>query len=185
MPAVIKVGAFTGASSPGTYNNITSSDSLKVSFDLSDTYNGTTTLTIPTGTTRTFSWYRNIKLYCVTGASTTLSNVKVAVAASPAINGASSSHLYMYYKDVATYTQASGANKLADDTVTTTPAGQTAFTVDPTFSAAITGLGGAATTATPVGTDYFQVSAGVDGSYTGGGNANTTLPNIEFQYDEA
>jgi len=187
MPATIKVGCFNGASP--TYNNVTSSDALKVSFDLSDSPTGTTTLTIPTGSNRTFSWIRYLSLYCVTGASTTLSNVKYAIAS------ALPTGIQLWAGVQGTYTQANGTagtaagNRPADDAVATAPTGSgvtyAAPTVDPTFSAAMSTLGGAATTTTKVGTGYLQVVAAVIGTYTGGGNANTTLPNIEFQYDEA
>lgn len=188
MPAVIKVGCFTGTS-PGTFNDITLG-TASVSFDLSATFNGTTTLTIPTSTNRTWSWIRYIKLYCLTGASTTLSNVKYALAAATATG------IYFYAGVQGTYTVATGTqgtaagNRPADDlTSSGAPTGSTVTyaipTLDPTFSAAQATLGGAATTATPVGTGYLQCVVGVGGNYGGGGNANTALPNIEFQYDEA
>lgn len=192
MAAVIKVGHFN-STSPGTFNDITVGGTPgKVSYDLSDLTAGTTTLTIPTGTARTFSWIRYLALYCLTGASTTLSNVKYAIAASPALP----TGVFMYAGVQATYTQANttkgtaAGNFPADDVVTTAPAGTpgctyTAISVDPTFTGPVTNLGGAATTATRVGTNYLQTVVGVNGSYTGGGNANTALPNIEFQYDEA
>lgn len=187
MPATIKVGCFTG-SSP-TFNDVTAGTAA-VSFDQSDTFNGTSTITIPSGSNRTFSWIRYLSLYCTVGASTTLSNVKYAIAS------ALPTGLQLWAGVQATYTQAvttkgtAAGNRPVDDASASAPSGTpgctyAAMPVDPTFSSAAAGLGGAATNNTKVGSSYLQIVAGVIGTYAGGGNANTSLPNIEFQYDEA
>jgi hypothetical protein len=184
VAATTKVYAFDGSGPTG--HDVTAGTGT-VSFSRADSYNDTgTPITIPTGSTRKFSYLRYLALYVTAGGgSTTLSNLRVKLA-----SGLTSGlELHTFTGGQATYTQNNGTqgtaagNYPADDSVTN-GAAPTNYTALSTSDYTYDSTGGAATNSAKSG-KYLQTVFACAAAYAGGGNLNTALPNITITYDEA
>jgi len=172
MPATLQAQVVTGAT-PTAANAETG-----IGFGLADAVDaGTSPVTKPNTAGTNYSYYKTFQLAVTATAATSISDRKIRFATSPATG------IFGFFKDGgATYTQATSANKPADNTTTdgATPATYTALsttfqTWDATsVSAGTTGKNG----------NYVLVVVGVSSTYTGGAGAAIALPNIELQYTE-
>lgn len=149
-----------------------------IGFGLADAVDaGSSPITKPNSAGTNYSYYKTLHLAVTATAATSISDRKIRFATSPATG------LHGFFKDGgSTYTQATSANKPADNTTTdgATPSGYTALsttfqTWDATaVSAGTTGRNG----------NYVIVVVGVSSNYTGGAGSAIALPNIELQYTE-
>ncbi len=141
-----------------------------------DTQSGTTPIPIPTALGQNFSWYKQFALK-VTVAGGSLSNFTIKM------NSAPTAGCREWWKSAATYVQASGANKPADDATANgnAPTGYTAVsqTAQQWYAGPISG----GTTGRKG--DFLLIALGIGYDYTGGGNSNLALPNMTATYDEA
>lgn len=149
-----------------------------IKFNREDTATGTTPVPIPTATGTNYSWYKTLAL-AVTGAgTTTISNRKVYT------SGAPTTGLYLFYKAVGAYTQATSGNAPGDSgsqgatpsTYSTVPTAQ--------GSAATWDANGVASNAGANG-QFIQLVCGVGNNYVSGAGNAIALPDFKFQYDEA
>lgn len=174
MAAVVQATLTNGAST-GTDQSAESG----IGFGLDDAVTATTSVQKPTAAGTNRSWYKMLSLKVLSGGgATSLLNRKIRFATAPTTG------LTGYFLTTApsAYTQATGANKPADDASVndSTPAGYTALsTTFQTYDSATV----AATNATKNG-KFAQVATGVSNNYAGGANVATPLPNIELSYDE-
>lgn len=140
-----------------------------------DAQTSTTPTPIPTATGTNFSWYMLLALEVTVAGATAITNRNIKAAS------AFTTGLEVCFKDQATYTQPSGANKPADaGTNGNVPTGYTGVTTsnqlwdNTSHSTGSTGRNG----------DFCQIAGGVDNTFTGGGG-NAALPDLDFTYDEA
>jgi hypothetical protein len=184
MAAVTQVRAWDGS---GPTSHDVTSGTGSVSFSRSDTYNDTASpITIPTGSTRRFSYYRQLSLYVSSGGgSTTLSNLRIKLASSIT----SGLEVHTLTGGASSYVQNNGSqgtssgNYPADDSVTN-GAAPTNYTALSTSDYTYDSTGGSATNSAKCG-KYAQTVAAVAAAYAGGGNASTALPNLTITYDES
>lgn len=170
MAATVQARIFTEGSGANAETGIV--------FNREDSQSGTTPVPKPTATGTNYSWYKNLALYVTAGGgSTSLSNRKARITASPAAG------LLLCFKDGgATYVQATGSNKPADNTSANgaVPTGWTQLTTTfQTWDAT-----SVAATNNARNGNFVQVLLGVDATYAGGAGSNIALPTLELQYDE-
>lgn len=152
-----------------------------IQFGRDDNISSTAPVPIPTSTGEKYSYLKYLFLDVTGTAATHITNRQIAWATG------TTTGLYGYFKDQATYTQnngtqgASAGNYPADiNTNNTTPAGYTLMSTtlqlwdNTSVSTGSTGRNG----------DYVQVVGGVDSTFTGGGGA-ASLPSITLSYSEA
>lgn len=175
MAAAVVRASYYGASATEPAG-VTAETGIK--FNREDTQVGTTgPIPIPNAAATNFSWYKQLALEVTTIGTTNITNRTVKQASAP------SAGLKLHFKYAATYAQASGANKPADDGTTNdvTPTGYTAMTgTAQGYDAASVSTG-----STGRNGGFCLVALGVSYLYTGGAGSAVALPNIELGYDEA
>lgn len=173
MAATTRLSQETGTSGSTTVTNVdVNSGGTAPKFGSTDAVQSAA-LTIPTATGTVFAVYKNVYLDVTAADTTTISNRRVSMAASPALpTGAK-----LFWKSNATYAQ--GTQPTASGSNGATPAGFTLMTTTPTQ------YDGASVTAnTGKNGAYLQLTAGVDFTFAGGASL-VTLPQINVDYDEA
>jgi hypothetical protein len=177
MPATLQFTYYgNSAGEPAGTNCDAGSGGTTIEWNLADSLTATTPILIPNpGPGENFSWYKLLALKVTSTAATSISNRKVSVAVTQPTG------ILQFFKDQATYTQASGVNKPTDSgSDGAVPAGYTTITTTPqlfdntSVSAGSTGRNG----------DFCQVVLGVSSTYTGGTASAAALQNMVFTYDE-
>lgn len=147
-------------------------------FSLNDTNtSGTTPIPIPTATGTDYSWHKMLALEVTTVGTTSISNRRVAFAA------AATTGLSLNWKNLATYTQATSGNKVADNVGTNAAVPSTYAAV--TTSNQLWDNTSTVTTSLGRNGNFVQLITGVDFTYAGGAGSAIALPNILLVYDEA
>lgn len=176
--ATIRIYEFTGAGPTAT--NVDSEDGTDMVFGRADAVDASSgRIPAPTATGTNYSWHKTIGLYCVSDGAggTEILNKEFS------IDGAPTTGLYMFYKNVAdTYTQASSGNLIADSTASNgaVPSGYAAC---PTSATGYDSAADAAADTTKMG-DYLQLVVGIGSNYAGGASNGVTLSDLVFAYDE-
>lgn len=137
-----------------------------------------TPVPIPTATGTNYSWLKNLVLAVTVAGTTSIGNLRVQMASSPATG------LTFHFKGVAqaSYAQAASGNMpAAAGTNGATPSGYTAMTTSAQAYDSGTGISTASTGAKG---QLCVVVIGLDFTYAGGPGTNNTAPSLTMTYDE-
>jgi hypothetical protein len=186
LAATVRAYGYNGAGPTGA--TVDSADSASIKFGRDDLLVSTTSIPIPTSPGTKFSYIKWLGLQVTATSSTSISNRKISIAATPAVPTGIS---LWQGGGVATYTQNNGTqgtaagNYPADaGTNGATPANQTNITwATLNTTATVYDNSSVSTGSTGLNGKYVPLCCGVDNTYTGGGGA-ATLPNVTLTYDE-